>query len=71
MKLAGVGVIVGILAAFGVTWFIRSILYNVTPTDPLSFGSVSVFLMLIAVAASYFPARRAMAVDPIVALRNE
>jgi putative ABC transport system permease protein len=71
LRLAGAGVVVGIVAAAAVTWFIRSILFNVTPTDPLSFGSVSIFLVLVAIAASYFPARRAMAVDPIVALRND
>ena len=57
--------------AFGITRVIRSLLYNVTPTDPLSFGGVALFLALIAVVASYLPARRATNVDPIVALRNE
>jgi putative ABC transport system permease protein len=49
----------------------RSVLYNVTPTDPLSFGAVTLFLLLVALAASYIPARRAMAVDPLIAMRNE
>jgi ABC-type lipoprotein release transport system permease subunit len=57
--------------AYGVTRVIRSLLYNVTPTDPLSFGGVTLFLVAIAVLASYLPARRATNVDPIVALRNE
>ena len=59
------------VGAAGVTWVIRSILYNVTPTDPLSFAGVALFLSLTAALASYIPARRAMAVDPIVALRND
>ena len=61
----------GLVGAFGITRVIRSLLYNVTPTDPLSFGGVAIFLAAIAVLASYLPARRATNVDPIVALRNE
>jgi putative ABC transport system permease protein len=57
--------------AFGITRIIRSLLYKVTPTDPLSFAGVTLFLVGIAVLASYLPARRATTVDPIVALRNE
>jgi putative ABC transport system permease protein len=57
--------------AFGITRVIQSLLYNVTATDPISFGGVALFLALIAVLASYIPARRATNVDPIVALRNE
>jgi ABC-type antimicrobial peptide transport system permease subunit len=64
-------VVLGLLGAFGVTRVIQSLLYNVTATDPVSFGGVSIFLGLIAAVASYLPARRATAVDPIVALRNE
>ncbi len=71
LTLAGIGVLVGLLGAFGITRVIRSLLYNVTPTDPISFAGVAAFLALIAVAASYLPARRATNVDPIVALRNE
>jgi ABC-type antimicrobial peptide transport system permease subunit len=71
LTLAAVGVALGLLGAFGITRVIQSLLYNVTATDPVSFAGVSVFLALIAGAASYLPARRATAVDPIVALRNE
>ncbi|HVL68689.1 MAG TPA: ABC transporter permease [Vicinamibacterales bacterium] len=70
-RLAAVGVMFGLLGAWGVTRLIATLLYNVTPTDPASFGGVAVFLTLTAVLASYIPARRAMAVDPIVALRND
>lgn len=71
LTLAATGVILGLLGAFGITRVIQSLLYNVTATDPVSFGGVSIFLALIAAVASYLPARRATSVDPIVALRNE
>jgi putative ABC transport system permease protein len=69
--LAAMGVVLGLIGAFGITRVIQSLLYNVTPTDPISFAGVSLFLALIAVVASYLPARRATNVDPIVALRND
>jgi putative ABC transport system permease protein len=47
------------------------VLYNVTPTDSISFVGVTMFLLIIASTASYIPARRAMGVDPIIAIRNE
>ncbi len=71
LTLAAIGVALGLLGAFGITRVIQSLLYNVTATDPVSFGAVTIFLVLIAGVASYLPARRATAVDPIVALRNE
>jgi putative ABC transport system permease protein len=71
IKLAAIGIGVGILGALGVTQFIKTLLYNVTPSDPLSFAIVAVFLSIVAAIASYVPARRALAVDPIIALRNE
>jgi putative ABC transport system permease protein len=71
LTLAALGVVVGLVGAFGVTRVIQSLLYNVTATDPVSFGGVAIFLALIAALASYLPARRATNVDPIVALRNE
>jgi putative ABC transport system permease protein len=70
-KLAAIGIAVGVAGAFGVTRLITSILYNVGATDPVSFIGTAFFLVLVAVAASYVPARRATAVDPIVALRAE
>ena len=71
VTLALLGVVVGVVGAFGVTRVISSLLYNVTPGDPVSFMGVALFLTGIAFVASYLPARRATRVDPIVALRNE
>jgi putative ABC transport system permease protein len=71
LTLAAAGVLFGLLGAFGVTRVIRTLLYRVTPTDPVSFLGVAAFLTLIAVLASYLPARRATTVDPVVALRSE
>jgi putative ABC transport system permease protein len=71
LRLAIVGVVIGLALTPFVTQFVTSQLYNVTPTDPLSFAGVAVFLTVTAFFASYFPARRAMAVDPLVALRND
>jgi putative ABC transport system permease protein len=71
LKLAGVGVVLGIIGSFFVTPIVKGQLYNVSPTDPFSFLAVSFFLTSIAFIASYVPARRATAVDPLVALRAE
>jgi putative ABC transport system permease protein len=71
IKLALIGIGLGIVGAFGTTWTLRTVLFNVTPTDPLSFAGVAIFLAATALVASYVPARRAMAVDPIIALRSE
>jgi putative ABC transport system permease protein len=71
MTLATIGIVVGILGAFGVTRVVKSLLIGVSPTDPVSFIGVSLFLCVVALMASVIPARRATAVDPIVALRME
>ncbi|MGQ0643340.1 MAG: ABC transporter permease [Gemmatimonadaceae bacterium] len=71
LTLAAIGIAIGALAAFGVTRLVASLLINVSPTDPVSFGWVAAFLILVVMLASYFPARRAMGVDPIIALRAE
>jgi putative ABC transport system permease protein len=71
LRLAAIGIGVGLIGAAGVTQLITSLLYNVGAYDPATFTIVSLFLALVAVLASYIPARRAMAVDPIIALRNE
>ena len=61
----------GILGALGVTRYLGSLLYGVRPFDPLTFFAVALLLGLVALAACYFPARRAARVDPMIALRYE
>ncbi len=71
LLLAGLGVAIGILAALGLTRLIASMLFAVRPADPLTFISVSLLLVAVALAAALVPARRAAKVDPMVALRYE
>jgi ABC-type antimicrobial peptide transport system permease subunit len=70
-KLALVGVGIGIGFAIGLTRLMTKLLYGVSATDPVTFGTVAVILTLIAVAACYFPARSATRIDPMQALRSE
>jgi macrolide transport system ATP-binding/permease protein len=69
--LALIGAAIGIAAAVGVTRFISAMLYDVRANDPLTMVAVAALLILVAFAACYIPARRAMKVDPMVALRYE
>jgi predicted permease len=69
--LAVVGTVTGIAGALALTRFLQSLLFEITPTDPLTFVAVAVLLALVALLACYFPARRATKVDPTVALRYE
>ncbi|UCC84855.1 MAG: ABC transporter permease [Gemmatimonadota bacterium] len=69
--LVAVGLVFGLLGALGVTRLIEELLYQVEPTDPLTFVLVSVFFVLVAVAACLLPAWRAIRVDPLIALQAE
>ena len=70
-KVALLGILIGIAATLGLTRLMTSLLFGVSATDPLTFVGTAGLLTLVALAASYIPARRAMGVDPIVALRHE
>ena len=71
MLLVLCGVVTGVLASLAFTRFLASLLFEVQPTDPLTFATVVLLLVAAAAAACFFPARRAMRVDPVVALRYE
>jgi putative ABC transport system permease protein len=71
LKLTSVGIVLGIAAALATTRGLETMLYQVAPTDLFTFISVPIAFALVAAAACYLPARRAMQVDPMVALRHE
>jgi ABC-type antimicrobial peptide transport system permease subunit len=71
MKLILIGVALGVAAALALTKAMVGFLYGVTAADPLIFLSVILLLVIVSLAACYVPARRAMRVDPMVALRYE
>ncbi len=71
LRLALAGVVVGLLAAYGATRLIKSLLYGVSATDPLTFIVIALSLLLVALLACWIPARRATKVDPLQALRHD
>src|SRR6266404_3938455 len=71
LKITLIGVGIGVAAAFGFTRLITTLIYGVGAADPLTFAAVAILLSAVAAFACYIPARRAMRVDPIVALRYE
>jgi putative ABC transport system permease protein len=71
LKLALAGAAIGIAAALALTRLMNGLLFQVSPTDPVTFIGVTALLTIVALAASYLPARRAMRVDPMIALRYE
>ena len=71
MKMALIGLVLGLVGAFFVSRVLVGMLYGISPTDPLTFTGVSIVLLVVALLACLIPARRATRVDPIVALRAE
>ncbi|MGP0076367.1 MAG: ABC transporter permease [Bryobacteraceae bacterium] len=71
MILAGIGVVIGLAASFGVNRFLASLLFGVKTSDPITYAAVAIILVSVAFLATYIPARRATKIDPLVALRYE
>jgi putative ABC transport system permease protein len=71
LRFAVIGVAVGLITTLVLTRLLASFLYGVSASDPLIFSSVALLMTAISAAASFFPARRATRVDPVVALRHE
>jgi len=71
MLLAAAGIVVDLVGAFWLSQFLKTLLFEVGARDPLTFVAVPSVLLAVAVIAGYVPARRATAVDPVVALRSE
>ena len=71
LSLSVIGIVIGLVASFGFTRVLASMLVEVKPTDPVTFGAVAVLFLVIAVLASWLPALRAAGLDPTTALRNE
>lgn len=71
MRLAAAGLAIGVAAALSVTHFVSGFLYGVSPADPITFVATVAILATVTLAATWFPARRASRVDPMVALRHD
>jgi predicted permease len=71
LTMAGAGVAIGLLASFALTRYLRALLFEISPTDPMTLGGVALVLLVVALGASWLPARRAARVEPAVALRAE
>ena len=71
LRLGGIGVVIGLAGALAAARVIATLLFGVSPSDPITFASVCALLLAVLAAAAYLPARRATRVDPMIALRTE
>jgi putative ABC transport system permease protein len=71
VRSAVIGTALGLAASYGLTRSMATMLFGVKPTDPLTFASLALVMLVVAALASYLPARRAQRVDPVAALRGD
>jgi ABC-type antimicrobial peptide transport system permease subunit len=71
LRTAGIGILIGTIVAIVAARSLETLLFEVSAADPVIYASVVVGLLIVALAASYFPARRAARIDPLIALRGE
>ncbi|MCI0663292.1 MAG: FtsX-like permease family protein [Acidobacteria bacterium] len=71
MRVTLIGVALGLMAAFALTRVMERLLFNVSPTDSATLASITLLLVIVALLASYLPARRATKLDPLMSLRHE
>jgi ABC-type antimicrobial peptide transport system permease subunit len=71
LRLATIGLAIGLVVSIAVTRLMRSLLFGVSPTDPATILAVSIMLVVVALAASFLPAYRASRIDPILAIRQD
>jgi ABC-type antimicrobial peptide transport system permease subunit len=71
LRLSAAGIVIGLAGAFAITRVMASLLVGVNPTDPVTFAAIVILFGLIALTASWIPARRASRLDPIAAIREE
>ena len=71
LRLSIAGIVAGLIAAFAITGWLRSILVNVKPADPLTFASITALFLVVSAIAAFVPARRAAKLAPTLALRDE
>jgi len=71
LRLVGIGVVLGVAGGAAVSRVLRTLLFGLSPLDPIAYVSVSLFLVAVALLACYLPARRAASVDPMMALRHD
>jgi ABC-type antimicrobial peptide transport system permease subunit len=71
IEVTGIGLLAGVIASLALTRLIRGALWGVAPTDPWTFAITSIAVFVVCFFACYFPARRALAIDPVAILRHE